>query len=344
MNNAKKRNDFMTVSLCVVALNEEKYIINLLNDLLNQDYPHELTEIVLIDSGSIDKTKQIMVAFKNENKDYIGIKVLDNPKRIQAAGWNVAIKNFSCDVLIRIDAHTKIPSDFVSKNMSNLEDGEYVSGGKRPCLIENQTKWGEILLRTENSLFGSSINTSRHSTEKQYVKSMFHAAYKREVLASTGLFNERLLRTEDNEFHYRIRQAGYKLCYDPKIVSYQYARSSFKKMIKQKYGNGYWIGLTLCACPGCVSIYHLVPLAFVVAIVTALTLGITLTWIPTLVLLGLYGFFAILNSIISCIGNKFNPFVLFMPFLFFTLHVSYGVGTMIGLLKAPFFKRRISEL
>ena len=106
-----------------------------------------------------------------------------------------------------------------------------------------------MLLQVENSLFGSSINSSRRSEEKAYVKTMFHAAYRREVLDKVGLFNEQLLRTEDNEFHYRIREAGYKLCYDPSFGSYQYARSDFKRMVKQKYGNGYWIGLTLKVCP-----------------------------------------------------------------------------------------------
>ncbi len=80
-------------------------------------------------------------------------------------------------------------------------------------------------------------------------------------------FSENLLRTEDNEMHYRIREVGFKLCYDPRIVSYQYARSSFSKMLKQKYANGYWIGLTLKICPKCISLYHLIPFLFVSAVV-----------------------------------------------------------------------------
>jgi len=68
--------------------------------------------------------------------------------------------------------------------------------------------------------------------------------YKREVLEKVGFFNEKLLRTEDNEFHYRIRKAGYKLCYDDDIISYQHTRNSLSKMIKQKKANGMWIGLT----------------------------------------------------------------------------------------------------
>ena len=80
--------------------------------------------------------------------------------------------------------------------------------------------------------------------------------YKREVLEKVGFFNEKLLRTEDNEFHYRIRKAGYKLCYDDNIVSYQHTRNSLLKMIKQKKANGMWIGLTTAICPECLNLYH----------------------------------------------------------------------------------------
>ena len=62
--------------------------------------------------------------------------------------------------------------------------------------------------------------------------------------------------------HYRIRKAGYKICFNPDIISYQNIRNSWCGMLKQKYGNGHWIGLTLGVCPGCFSIHHFVPLAF----------------------------------------------------------------------------------
>lgn len=157
----------MTVSLCVVAYNEEKYLPGLLNDFLEQTYPHNLTEIVLVDGNSKDKTKMIMESFANDyQSEYSNIVVLDNPKKIQSAGWNIAILNSTSDVIVRIDAHTSIPADFTEKNMILQESGEFVSGGVRPCLIENPNAWRKTLLEVENSLFGSSIAGSRHSSEK----------------------------------------------------------------------------------------------------------------------------------------------------------------------------------
>ena len=329
-----------TVSLCVVALNEAKFLPNLLRDLENQTYPHEKTEIVLVDSGSSDDTRAIMEQFAREHRpDYLGIQVLPNPGGIQASGWNVAIRHFTGDVIIRIDAHTHIPAEFARKNMENLRGGEYVSGGIRPCVIENDTAWGRTLLETENSLFGSSVNISRRSRQKQYVKSLFHGAYRREVFEKSGVFSEQLLRTEDNEMHYRIRQNGYQICYDPEIVSYQYARSSLRRMIRQKYGNGYWIGLTLGVCPGCISLFHLVPFVFVLAILGTSALA-ALGWpLLSLLMWGAYGLFTLLGVLCSILNGKATWLSWLMPVLFLILHVSYGIGTAVGLLKMPAFRK-----
>lgn len=331
-----------TVSLCVIALNEASFLPNLLQNLLEQTYPHDKTEIVLVDSGSTDSTKAIMEKFAREHeKEYLSIQVADNPGRIQASGWNVAIKTATADVIIRIDAHTRIPGEFTERNMKNLQEGEYVSGGVRPCVIENNTPWGQMLLDAENSLFGSSVSISRRGTQKQYVKSLFHGAYRREVFEKVGLFNEELLRTEDNEMHYRIREAGYKICFDPEIVSYQYARSSLKKMIKQKYGNGYWIGLTLGVCPGCISLFHLVPFAFVLGI-----LGTTLLaclGLPQLAILmwAMYACAVAVFTVTDMINTGFSVVKLLLPAIFLVLHVSYGVGTLVGLVKMPSWRKKI---
>ena len=326
----------LKLSICIIAYNEENFLPRLLEDIKSQEYPHEYTEVVLIDGMSQDKTKAIMEAFKAEDNGFYNVQVLDNPKRIQAAGWNVAVDNFTGDVLSRIDAHTHIPSDFSRKVMADIEQGENVVGGKRPCLVESDSKWAKMLLSTENALFGSSINSSRRSETKTYINTMFHASYRREVFEKVGHFNEKLIRTEDNEMHYRIREAGYKLLYDPEIISYQYARSSLKRMIKQKFGNGYWIGQTVKVCPRCLSLYHFVPLAFVLAIiVTSVIAVLGFPWL-SLIMWGLYGLFAFVSMIIAMINDGFSFAMLLMPAIFPVLHVSYGIGTLCGLLN---FKR-----
>ena len=333
----------MLVSFCVIAYNEEKAIPSIFQDIRNQDYPHDKMEIIFVNAMSEDRTRQLMEEFAKEDNGFRRVVVLDNPKKIQAAGWNVAIKEAQGDIIMRIDAHTMIPKEFVSKNIECIQSGENVSGGPRPNIAEEDTAWKHTLLLAEKSVFGSSIAPYRKGHHKSYVKSVFHGAYRREVFEKTGLFNENLGRTEDNEMHYRIREAGYKICYDPQIISYQHTRNTWKSMIRQKYGNGYWIGLTLGIAPKCFSLYHFVPFCFVLALlVTIITAGFGIHW--PLILLGVvYTFFNIVMSIVAVIREKKYMQYFLLPFIFLSLHLAYGIGTIVGIIKMPFWVRGLKK-
>ena len=241
---------------------------------------------------------------------------------------------------------------------TGIETGEYICGGQRPNIIDKPTPFKETLLLAESSMFGSSIASYRNNPGKTYVKSLFHAAYRREVFEKVGFFNEELVRTEDNEIHYRMRKAGYKLCFDPDIISYQYTRSSLKAMLKQKYANGYWIGKTSKVCPKCLSIYHFVPFAFVSAIIASgsvigatglaecikkrhnhtLGKGISalrkVTVVLTTVMWVLYALMASGMAAVSAFKaeDKRNITNACLPVLFLLLHLSYGIGTIAGLM------------
>ncbi|MBO5007464.1 MAG: glycosyltransferase family 2 protein [Clostridia bacterium] len=331
----------MTVSLCVVAYNEEKFLGRLLDNITKQTYPHELTEIVLINSMSTDNTIKIMNDFQNSDHDFKNVVIADNISRIQAAGWNEAIMSANEEVIVRIDAHAYMPPNFIENRMKNIELGEFVAGGPCSSIYENDDSWGNLLLKTDNSMFGSGINVCRRGIKKNYVNTMSHTAYRREVFAKVGGFNENLARTEDNEVHYRIRQAGYKLCFDPEAVSYQYARSSLKRMINQKFGNGYWIGLTLGVCPGCISVFHLVPCAFVLGIILTAFLSCFGIWQLASLMWGLYALFAVGNTVITAINDGFHLFTPVMPIIFLLLHVSYGLGTLKGIFEMPFKRKQL---
>lgn len=328
----------LKLSIGIVAYNEEAFLPNLLKDIKQQKYPHDLMEIVLVDSMSTDETRSIMEEFKKNNKDFYSVQIIENPKKIQAAGWNVVIANFTGDILARIDAHTKVSPEYSEKVMNNICCGENIVGGIRPCIIEKESQWARTLLQTENSLFGSSINPSRYSQEKMYVKTLFHAAYRREVFEKVGLFNESLLRTEDNEMHYRIRQVGYRICYDPTIVSYQYARNSLKKMIRQKYGNGYWVGKTLKICPKCLSLYHVIPALFVLGIIVTTALAWLGIWQIAMLMWSLYGLFAVTSVAVTVAREGFHFSQLMIPALFLVLHSCYGIGTILGVINVFFSK------
>ncbi len=323
-----------TVTFGVIAYNEHRYLPDLLDDLLKQTYSKRRIDVILVDGNSSDGTWEIMQSFQRTySAEYRDIKVLKNDRRIQPSGWNVVIKNTKTDVLLRIDAHARLPEDFIEVSMDCIASGEFVCGGSRENIIDEDTPWKRMLLNAEKSVFGSGMASYRQDTkERKYVKSLFHGAYRREVLETVGLFNEELIRTEDNEYHFRIRKLGYHICYDPQIHSYYQTRSSLKGMIEQKYLNGCWIGRTLFVCPGCISMFHIVPLAFVFGILLTTLIGICgIPW-PAKILWIMYGSANLLMTVTAIIGNREkSPHSFALPMVFLLLHVSYGVGTMQGI-------------
>lgn len=331
----------LTVSLCVIAWNEQNVLGALFDDIRRQSYPHSQMEIVLVDGGSSDSTKQMMLEFAREDNGFSRVLVLDNPKRIQAAGWNCAIGSALGDVIVRIDAHASVPPEFIANNVRHLEEGEDISGGRRPNIMDDKTPWKETLLLAESSMFGSSVAPYRRGSEKTYVKSMFHAAYRREIFEIVGGMNEALGRTEDNELHYRMRLAGYRFCLNDDVVSYQHVRGTLSKMLKQKYGNGYWIGLTAGVCPGCLSAYHFVPFLFIMGILFTAILAFLGYPLLSYLMWGAYWLLAAAMAVLSVKGKRRRSLHLLLPFLFFLLHVSYGAGTLAGLCGMPFWRRRV---
>lgn len=324
----------ITVSFIIIALNEEKYIQKVLNDLVEQDYPHELIEVILVDGMSSDNTKDTMITFMDKyQRNFQSISVYENLKKTLPCGWNVALANAHNDVILKVDAHAHIPKDFISKNINCLANGEDICGGYRPNIIEGKNKWNDMLLKAESSMFGSSIAGYRRNISEQYVKSVFHGAYRKKVFDDIGGFNENLSRTEDNEIHYRMRKKGYKICFNPDIVSYQLTRNTLKKMIQQKFANGYWIGKTFWICPKCLENYHFIPLIFILGIMlTTILYAFDYSLIGNM-MWSSYWLLAFTIMAVTFLQNGFNAYYFLLPVIFFLLHIAYGIGTLKGMLR-----------
>ena len=327
MNNLK-------VSFVVIALNAASTLDALFDCLRKQTYPHNLIEVVLVDGNSQDATKEKMVSFKNTGQDFNSVLVLDNPKRTLPCGWNVALKAVTGEAVLRVDAHATFPEKFIELNIRDLNKGEDICGGKVISIPAKKDTWSITLNEAENSMFGGSFAAFRHAESAQYVSTAAFAIYRKSVFDKVGRYNELLTRTEDNEMHYRMKQAGYKFYYDPEIVSYRETRATLGKLLKQKYLNGYWIGRTLGVEPRCFSLYHFVPFAFVMAILISSIMALFgLTW-PAVLLWSAYGVANLAMTIMAIIGCKErNLYFTCLPVLFLLLHVCYGVGTVVGIVK-----------
>lgn len=319
------------VSFAVVALDAREPLKDLLSDLAAQDYPPERIEALLVDSASTDGTRALMEAFAREAP--MRVRVLENPKRWLAPGINVALDAAQGELFIRLDAHARIPRDFISNNVCAIERGEDIVGGH----VEGsppKTPWQAVLTALDVSRFAGGAAPFRNAGGARDVDTLAYAMYRRSVYERVGRYDERLRRTEDNEMHYRMRQAGYRFRYCPRIVSYHAARASLGGQLRQKWGNGLWIGRTMALSPRCFSPRHFVPALFVLALFAGTAMALCGLTPPLILLLCAYGaadvFFTLREAAAAPVGRALCLTAL--PLLFPCVHVVYGVGTLLGMM------------
>lgn len=318
------------VSALLVTRNEKDYIKMSLMSLINQTYPKDKYEIIIIDGGSTDGTLDVIRELQESyDKDGFGIKVVPNPKKILAAGWNIGIQAARGEYVVRIDAHATAEPDFVEKSVETILRVDAVCvGGK----LTSKSLNGEdnVISYVLSSPFGVGNSSFRVSDTEGYSDTAVYGLYKKDIFDRAGYFDEKMVRNQDIEMHSRIKKEGGKFYFNPTIKSIYYTRNTVKKMLKQAYGNGQWNMVLLKRGSGALSIRHLVPFAFVLSLFGALLLGFLhpIFWILgaflILLHLGLGVYFATKKT-------KKVIQILSMPFLFISLHIAYGVGYIRGI-------------
>lgn len=329
------------VTFIIVARNAGRSLPGILGDLVLQDFPKADMEFVFVDGMSEDGTMALVGDFAAAHPE-LNFRLLENPGKILSSGWNVALAQAKGDIILRVDAHARIPADFIAQNVKAISGGQDIVGGPRITRLPEQGMV-RFLSLVEVSRFGAGAASYRNLGAAGFVDTLAHAAYHRDVFAKVGGYNECLVRTEDNEIHERMKKAGYKFWYTPEIRSEHTARPDLRGLLKQKFGNGYWIALTMPVEPGCFSARHFIPFIFLVAVlagVAALFFGAPE---PLYLLLLTYGAAASFFSVKAVSGEAIGMRLmgLFMPAVFFVMHLAYGFGTLWGLLKLPFSWRRL---
>ncbi|EHP49414.1 glycosyltransferase family 2 protein [Odoribacter laneus] len=320
------------ISAILVTRNEGAYIEKALLSYLNQDYPTSRYEILIVDGESTDDTvqraKDVIEKIKIEGREVPECTFINNPQKILAAGWNIGIKASKGEYVVRIDAHGEAALDFISNSVETMlkVDAVCVGGKLTTKSLGDENK---IVSNILSSSFGVGNSSFRVSNTACYADTAVYGLYKRNVFDEIGYFNESLVRNQDIELHTRIKKSGGKFYFNPEISSIYYSRPSVKKMLRQGYGNGKWNLIIVRYNEARLSLRHLVPLFFVLFILLTTIAGFFFfpIWWLELAVLALYFSLALIASI----KFTFNPLkILAMMGLYFALHISYGVGSIVG--------------
>ena len=318
------------ITLILPIRNEAKHIRQCLDAILGQDYPEEQMKILVPDGMSTDETRGIVLHYQVTHPQ---IRLVDNPGKIVPTGLNSAIRQAQGQIIIRIDGHTLIAPDYVSRCAETLMlTGAENVGGRMTAV--GTTDFGKAVAVATSTPFGVGNSKFHYSQTMEEVDSVYMGAWPIDVFKRIGLFDEELVRDQDDEFNYRIRENGGKIILNPEIQSIYKTRSTPFSLWKQYFRYGFYKVRVLQKHPRQMSVRQFVPPVFVLSLLMALLLTVILPWGWALLAL-ITGSYLTANLAASLVtaAQKGWKHLWLLPVTFAILHLSYGFGFLCGLVK-----------
>ncbi len=327
------------VSIIIPCRNEKAFIAGCLDSLLATTYPIERLEIIVADGVSDDGTVEILDRYA---ASHANIRVLNNPRRITPAGLNVAILAARGDVIVRIDAHSVYPTSYVLQLVGWLQrSGADNVGGVG---ITEPGGTGAIARAIAIALsLPAGVGNSHFrigTTEPRWVDTVPFGCFRRDVFDRVGLFDEDLIRNQDDQFNVRILRAGGRILLVPDVVCHYTARDSLGKLWVMYEQYGYFKPLVMRKTSTIVTWRQLIPPLFVLALVGSLALPLfsERLWVAPAVIL--FGYAALLLVVAATQVRRHGAKVaLACTVALPTLHVSYGLGYLRGLVDFVLLRR-----
>ena len=312
----------MQLSIIVPVRNEIEFIEQSFCSIV-QSGP-DGKEVFFVDGMSNDGTYEWL---KGAIKDVSDCYLEKNEKKYVSSGFNSVFPKTKGKYVSRLDGHSLYPSGYFENAIEILEQDEAdVVGG--PAKHVGHTWRGETIARCMMHSFGVGLSSFRTERKKKYVDTVPFPIYKRSVLENVGLYDEELVRNQDDELNYRCRAKGYRILMDPALETEYYVRENLGDLWQQFFQYGLYKPLVFKKVSQGRRWYHLVPAIFTVLL--PLSLGLSLFHWSFLLPAGTY--LMLLIIIPALIQNSMRK-KLYSMLVFPCLHFGYGLGFIIGLLK-----------
>ncbi len=308
--------------------NEADFIERAIKSILNNDYPAEKMEILVVDGMSDDGTREIVRKLSQADGR---IRILDNPRRIVPTAMNIGLKAAKGELFIRIDGHAEIPRDFITRSVQCLAEhpDAWVVGG--PIRTVADTYTGRSIAAAMCSPIGVGNSRFRLADFEGWVDTLAFGTHHKWVVDKIGYFDDELVRNQDDEFNLRIILAGGKIWMSKAIQSTYFSRGSLCRLWRQYFQYGFWRIRTLQKHKRPAGVRQIVPLVFVLSLLFFGLAG--LFWRPFLALLAAEIILYVLALAIGALdvgrrsGWQYAPAA---PLVFALLHFGYGSGSLWG--------------
>lgn len=332
--------EYPFVSIVVGIRNEEKFIEECIESLLNLDYPRDSYEIIIVDGMSTDKTRDIVRRYP--------VKLLLNERKNVAAARNLGVKNAKGELVAFTDGDCKVDPQWLKTLVHEMQEApdDVVCVGGPNLIFDTDPVFGRVVGYAQESFLGSGGSAqSKNSTKKHYVSSLpnCNAMYKKSAIQEVGGFDERFVVGQDGDLNYRINKKGYRFLYIPEARVLHHRRGTLKSFSIRMFKYGMWMAEIFKKHGEFVRWYAFLPS---IAILFAVTLFIASIkyYTPSLILFTLMAIYFILVLITSMqvtykMKSKYGLFaLLIIP----VQHIAYGLGFLYSFTNPPLVSKTCS--
>ncbi len=327
------------ISIVAACRNEIKHIRAFLESLLAQDMQGLVWEAVIADGMSSDGTRQVIEEYRGREPR---LRVVDNPGRIVSTGLNAAIRAARGEFILRMDAHTSYAPSYTQRCVSELErTGADNVGG--PARTNAQGIGARAVAAAFHSKFSTGGARFHDEDYEGWVDTVTYGCWRKTTLLQLGLFDETLVRNQDDELNLRLVRSGGKIWQSREITSWYSPRSRLSDLFQQYFQYGFWKVAVIRKhrVPG--SWRHLVPAAFVLgnaallATITVADITGAFDWLRYagdlwLAAAASYAAASFAASVLAAQRHGWATLP-YLPLVFATYHFSYGLGFLAGLVR-----------
>jgi len=326
------------VSVVIPCRNEEKYIKGTIFSIFNQKDIDGDIEVIIVDGMSNDNTKQIISEIQ---KEYKNIKLIENKKKITPVAMNLGIKAAKGMYIAIMGAHAQYDPRYLCNSIYELRNRAGVACAGGPIHSSANSNFGKATAIAMSHPVGVGNAKHRFPNYEGFAEGACFPVFKKEVFETVGLYDERLVKNQDDEFNFRLTKKGYKIYLTKRAKCVYYVRDSISELFKQYFNYGFWRVAVIKKHKLPVSFRQVVPVLFLLSILTFIILSpflpfnsaVTALVIPVLYLSIL---FILSIEIIKKYGFKVGKF---FPLAVSILHVSYGLGFIKGAIHLLKFKK-----
>jgi lipopolysaccharide/colanic/teichoic acid biosynthesis glycosyltransferase/glycosyltransferase involved in cell wall biosynthesis len=324
------------VTLVVPCRNEEAFMDACLQSLLENDYPRDRREILVVDGDSSDGTRAIAERFAMHDPT---IRVIANPRGIIPAAMNIGIAEARGEAILKIDAHSTYAPNYVSRCVALLaESGADNTGGVLVTRPRNESAVATAIALALAHPFGSGNSGFRiGASEPREADTVAFGCYRKDVFDRIGGYNERLVRSSDMDLNTRLRRAGGRIVLDPAISANYYPVARLDAFAQRNLLDGYWATYPLRFGSTFIRWRHAAPLICLMFALLVLALAAASPRLGVALLLVCAASYVVTVAWVSLsISRRERRRALFPPLVavFSLRHSLYAVGSVWGFIRA----------